>query len=58
MAKDQYSTHFCTCKPKGINPCEWLVDTLNKIPSHLINRIHELLPGYIQNNDVKLLGRL
>ena len=49
---------FCTCKAKGINPCEWLVDTLNKIPSHLINRIHELFTGYKQKNNVLLLGRL
>ena len=43
---------FGTCKAKGINPYDWLVDTLNKIPSHPINRIQDLLPGYIQINDV------
>ncbi|MCO6459814.1 MAG: transposase domain-containing protein [Saprospiraceae bacterium] len=41
-----------TCKAKGINPFEWLADTLNKIPFHPINRIHELVPGYLQKNDV------
>ncbi|QLH30877.1 MAG: transposase domain-containing protein [Candidatus Parvibacillus calidus] len=35
-----------------MNPYDWLVDTLNKIPSHPINRIQDLLPGYIQINDV------
>ncbi len=36
---------FATCKAKGINPYEWLADTLKKIASHPINRIEELLPG-------------
>jgi transposase len=33
-----------TCKLHGINPFEWLRDTLQKINDHPINRIHELLP--------------
>ena len=33
-----------TCKLHGINPSEWLRDTLQKINDHPINRIHELLP--------------
>jgi transposase len=36
---------FATCKAKGINPYEWLADTLKKIAAHPINRIEELLPG-------------
>ncbi|MCO6459812.1 MAG: transposase domain-containing protein [Saprospiraceae bacterium] len=44
---------FCgTCKAKGINPYEWLADTLNKILSQPVNRIHGLLQGYIPKNDV------
>ena len=33
-----------TCKLHGINPTEWLRDTLQKINDHPINRIQELLP--------------
>ncbi|MCO6459815.1 MAG: transposase domain-containing protein [Saprospiraceae bacterium] len=45
-------TSFSTCKAKGVNPYEWLIDTRIKIPAHLINRIHELLPGDILKNEV------
>jgi hypothetical protein len=33
-----------TCKLHGINPFEWLRDSLHKNNNHPINRIHELLP--------------
>ena len=33
-----------TCKLHGINPFEWLRNSLQKINDHPINRIHELLP--------------
>jgi transposase len=33
-----------TCKLHGLNPFEWLKDTLQKINEHPINQIHELLP--------------
>jgi hypothetical protein len=33
-----------TCKLHGLNPFEWLKDTLQKINDYPINRIHELLP--------------
>lgn len=33
-----------TAKANGINPREWLVDTLQKLPRWPNNRIHELLP--------------
>ncbi len=36
---------FATCKTQGINPYEWLAETLKKIAAHPINRIEELLPG-------------
>ena len=35
---------FGTCKLHGIEPYGWLKNTLQKIPSHPINRIQELLP--------------
>jgi transposase len=37
-----------TCKLHGLNPFEWLKDTLQKINDHPINRIHELLPIHNQ----------
>lgn len=33
-----------TCKMNGIEPCNWLRNTLEKIATHPINRISELLP--------------
>jgi transposase len=33
-----------TCKMNGINPFDWLKDVLERIPSHPINKIKELLP--------------
>ena len=35
---------FATCKVHNVNPLEWLTDVLNRIPTHPINKIHELLP--------------
>jgi transposase len=37
---------FATCKAQGINPQSWLAETLQKIATHPINRIEELLPGW------------
>ena len=37
---------LATCKQRGVNPREWLQKTLDRILSHPINRIEELLPGY------------
>lgn len=37
---------FGSCKMHGINPQEWLTDTLQRIPDHSIQRLEELLPGY------------
>jgi transposase len=34
-----------TCKMNGIEPCNWLRNTLEKIAAHPINRISELLPN-------------
>ena len=35
---------FGTCKLNGIEPYAWLKNTLQKIPSHPINKIQDLLP--------------
>ena len=37
-----------TCKLNGINPYHWLVDVLQRIDNHDVNKLHELLPlaGY------------
>ena len=37
-----------TCQINGINPYRWLVDVLQRIDNHDINKLHELLPlkGY------------
>jgi transposase len=37
-----------TCQLNGINPYRWLVDILQRIDNHDINKLHELLPlqGY------------
>ena len=35
---------LATCKNHGVNPYNWLHDVLNRIATHPINRINELLP--------------
>lgn len=37
-----------SCKIQGINPREWLEETLSKIPAYPVNRLVELLPGFHQ----------
>lgn len=37
---------FGTCKMQGVNPREWLTDTLQRLPGHSIQKLDELLPGY------------
>jgi transposase-like protein len=34
----------CSARLNGIEPYAWLKDTLEKLPSYPINRVHELLP--------------
>jgi transposase len=34
-----------TCKINKVNPFEWLRDALSRIPSHAVNKLHELLPN-------------
>jgi transposase len=36
---------FACCKKNDVNPNEWLVDVINRISDHPINRIDELLPN-------------
>lgn len=35
---------LATCKANGVNPFDWLKDVLERLPSHPINKVHELLP--------------
>lgn len=41
---------LATCKNYKINPYNWLHDVLNRIATHPINRIKELLPQYWKPN--------
>ena len=34
-----------TCKLNGVEPLQWLTDTLSIIPDHKANRLEQLLPG-------------
>jgi hypothetical protein len=35
---------FASCQKLDVNPRDWLTDVLHRIPNHLINQIHLLLP--------------
>lgn len=35
---------FGTCKLHGVNPYEWMKDVLQKIPTHPVNQVAQLLP--------------
>jgi len=35
---------FACCKKAGVNPYQWLVDVLNRIPEYPANRLEDLLP--------------
>lgn len=39
-----FYSFFGTCKKNIVNPFEWLKSTLERIPSHKANKLHELLP--------------
>ena len=41
---------LATCKNHQINPYNWLYNVLNRIATHPINRIQELLPQYWKPN--------
>ena len=34
-----------TCKINDVNPFEWLKDILSKIPTHPVNKLHQLMPS-------------
>ncbi len=34
-----------TCKINNVNPYEWMTDVLNRIPTHPVNKLEELLPN-------------
>ena len=37
---------FGTCKMHGVEPYTWLKDILQRIPTHQVNKVHELLPHH------------
>ena len=39
-----FYSFFATCKANSVNPYEWLVDILNRIPDHKASKLSELLP--------------
>lgn len=43
---------FGSCKMQNINPREWLEDTLQRIPDHSIQKLEELMPGYLKHNSI------
>ena len=47
---------MATCKAQGINPFEWLTNTLDKIADTKRSKLYTLLPGYDQSweEEVKL----
>jgi len=50
-----YSLLLC-CRAVGVNPRDWLNDTLKRILSHPVNQIHELLPSNYLENKQDVLG--
>jgi len=36
---------FASCQKLDVNPKEWLRDVLDRLPTHQVNRLKELLPG-------------
>lgn len=52
-----YYSFMGSCKMNGINPAEWLKDVLERIPTHPINKIKELLPNnWVKVDDAKIKG--
>jgi hypothetical protein len=39
-----FYSFFGTCRKNEVNPFDWLKDTLERIPLHKANKLHELLP--------------
>ena len=40
---------LATCKKHEVNPEQWLSDVLDRIPTHPMKRVHELLPHHWKN---------
>jgi transposase len=40
-----FYSFFACCKACGVNPYEWLVDVMNRIPNHSILKLDEMLPN-------------
>lgn len=43
---------FATCKLNGIEPLEWLSETLRKLPDYKVNQIQSLLPNFQKNSKI------
>ena len=39
-----FYSFFASCKTNNINPYDWLIDVINRIPEHKANKLEELLP--------------
>ncbi|MEL7196653.1 MAG: transposase, partial [Bacteroidota bacterium] len=47
---------MASCKVKGINPWLWLRDVLQRIPTHPVNQVEQLLPHLWQQNEMQEVG--
>ena len=45
-----------SCKAAGVNPRNWLNDTLGKVLQHSVNQIHELLPSNYVDAEQDVFG--
>ena len=43
-----FYSFFGTCKKNNVNPFEWLKKVLDIIPTHKVNKLHELLPQNLE----------
>lgn len=42
-----FYSFFGTCKKNNVNPFDWLKQVLEVIPTHKVNKLHELLPQHL-----------
>lgn len=42
-----FYSFFGTCKKNNVNPYDWLKKVLEVIPTHKVNKLHELLPKHV-----------
>lgn len=45
-----------SCKAIGVNPRAWLIDTLDRILTHPVNRVEELLPSHYARRPQDVVG--